>query len=163
MYNLFPRFALLYLFMTKYKFLFFFCLLIVFNSYKHDTYNTLQTPIKTYNKVERLTVVKKQHMWYLGVLQWHSMKVPSMQNRILGFYRDILPSRQRLLWEISGYFSRTTRPHSACDTTEWLHGHRVHVLDWPASSPNLSLFENIVCAASWEGKSDNDDPRPLSS
>ena len=33
------------------------------------------------------------------------------------------------------------RPHSAQVTTAWLPRHRVRMLDWPASSPDLSLIE----------------------
>ena len=42
------------------------------------------------------------------------------------------------------------RPHSAWVTTAWLRRHRVRVLDWPASSPDLSPTE--MYGASWRGE-----------
>ena len=35
------------------------------------------------------------------------------------------------------------RPHSPQITTAWLRSHRVHVIDWPACSPDLSPIENV--------------------
>ena len=58
--------------------------------------------------------------------------------------RHMLPSTQRLFPGTSCLFQQdNARPHSAGVTTAWLRRHRVHVLDWPACSPDLSPIENV--------------------
>ncbi len=41
-------------------------------------------------------------------------------------------------------------PHTAAITTAWLRRRRVRVLNWPASSPNLSPIENIWHIVKWK-------------
>ncbi len=48
--------------------------------------------------------------------------------------QHMLPSRRRVFQQDNA------KPHTAAITTAWLHSRRVRVLNWPASSPDLSPF-----------------------
>ncbi len=50
--------------------------------------------------------------------------------------QHMLPSRKHV------FLQDNAKPYTAAITTAWLHSRRVRVLNWPASSPDLSL-ENI--------------------
>ncbi len=51
--------------------------------------------------------------------------------------QHMLPSRWRVFQQDN------EKPHTAAIKTAWLHSRRVHVLNWPTCSPNLSPIENI--------------------
>ena len=58
--------------------------------------------------------------------------------------RHLLLWRQRLFPGTPCLFLQDNpRPHSARVKTVWLRRHRVHVLYWPAFSPDLSPIENV--------------------
>ncbi len=57
---------------------------------------------------------------------------------------SMLPSRRHLFQGKPCVFQQdNAKPHTAAITTAWLHSRRVRVLNWPASSPDLSPIENI--------------------
>ena len=60
--------------------------------------------------------------------------------------QHMLPSKQRLFQRYRCLFMQdNAEPHSTRVTTAWLRSKRVQVLDWPASSPDLSPIENAQC------------------
>ncbi len=60
--------------------------------------------------------------------------------------QHMLPSRRHLFQGRPFVFQQdNAKPHTAAITTAWLRSRRVRVLNWPASSPDLSPIENIWC------------------
>ncbi len=58
----------------------------------------------------------------------------------------MLPSRWCLFQGRPCVFQQdNAKPHTAANTTEWLRSRIVQVLNWSASSPDLSPIENIWC------------------
>ncbi len=58
--------------------------------------------------------------------------------------QHMFPSRRRLIQGRPCVFQQNNaKPHTAAITTAWLRSRRVRVLNWPASSPDISPIENI--------------------
>ena len=97
-------------------------------------------------KVQRLKSVK---VWgcisSYGVGNLHMCKGTIDTEAYTGiFERHMPPSRRHLFLASPWLFQQDiARPLSARATKVWLSRPRVHVVDWPACSPDLSPIENV--------------------
>ena len=63
-----------------------------------------------------------------------------------GILETYAASRWQLCPESQCLFQQdNARSHSIQITTAWFRRHRVHVLNWPACSPDLSPIQNVWC------------------
>ncbi len=101
-----------------------------------------------------------------GMGSLHVLEGTMNAERYIKFLEQrMLPSRQRLFQGRACVFQQdNAKPHTAANTTAWLHSRRVRVLNWAACSPDLSPIWCIIkFGASLNKKYVKDDHKLFSS